>query len=200
MKTLSDETLLPAWDDLVHDAQRSFRTVLKALSEPGLIQFMPVAIQGPAPLGSAATALALTLADFETPVWLAPEADFASTQSYLRFHCGCPLTPDPKVAAFAIVIDSLRNMTLASFAQGSPEYPDRSTTLLIQVASLTQGPVRVLSGPGIAETRKLRVEGLPDDFDAQWLENAAGFPLGVDVVFCCANAIVGLPRTTRIHV
>jgi alpha-D-ribose 1-methylphosphonate 5-triphosphate synthase subunit PhnH len=170
------------------------------LAEPGSIQFMPVDIKGPAPLDSATTALVLTLADFETPVWLAPEADLSATQSYLRFHCGCPLVNDAARATFAILAGPHRQLDLSSFAQGSMEYPDRSTTLLIQVSSLSSGPVRVLSGPGIAGTRMLRVEGLPENFDTQWGENAAGFPLGVDVVFCCGNAIAGLPRTTRIHI
>jgi len=199
MNSVVDQGVLPAWEDGVHDAQVSFRAVLKALAEPGSIQVMPVTLRGPEPLDAATTALALTLADFETPVWLAPAANSRATRSYLRFHCGSPLTDDPSAAAFAILTGPLDALALKMFAAGSMEYPDRSATLLIQVRSLNEGPVRLLSGPGIPGTRSLRVAGLPENFDAQWRENAAGFPLGVDVVFCCGNAIAGLPRTTRIH-
>ncbi|MEN3296714.1 MAG: alpha-D-ribose 1-methylphosphonate 5-triphosphate synthase subunit PhnH, partial [Burkholderiales bacterium] len=45
----------------------------------------------------------------------------------------------------------------------------------------------------------LRVGGLPEDFDAHWGANAAAFPMGVDILFCCGNEIIGLPRTTRIN-
>lgn len=200
MNTASDTALLPAWADSVHDAQASFRCILKALSEPGTIQILPVTIDGPAPLDLATTAVCLTLADYETPLWISEAASTPAVVSYLRFHCGCSLVSEPAAAVYAVIVDPHQGIALGRFAQGSLEYPDRSATLLIQVPTLENGPARQLSGPGIAGTSTLRVGGLPQDFDASWQENCAGFPLGVDIVFCCGNAIVGLPRTTQIHV
>jgi alpha-D-ribose 1-methylphosphonate 5-triphosphate synthase subunit PhnH len=197
MKAVTDHTLLPAWTDSVHSAQATFRTVLKALSEPGLTQRVPVAIAGPAPLHASTTALCLALLDLETPVWCDEAAQTPAVVSYLRFHCGSPLTTDPAEAAFAIVTNASA-LPLERFAQGDMEYPDRSTTLLVQVPSLVDGAPRVVSGPGIGESRMLRVAGLRDDFVALWRDNAAAFPLGVDILFCCGNDILGLPRTTRI--
>lgn len=200
MNAVADNRLLPAWTDSVHDAQAAFRCVLAALSEPGLIQTLPMEIIGPAPLNAATTALCLTLADFETPVWLDDRADMAAVESYLRFHCGCPLASDPATAAFAVVVDPEQGIALDRFAQGSIDYPDRSATLLIQVPTLDSGPAHRLSGPGIESTRTLHAGGLPENFALLWQRNTARFPLGVDLVFCCGNAIVGLPRTTQIHV
>lgn len=200
MNTVTDHGLLPAWSDGVHDAQAVFRCVLKALAEPGSNQALPVEITGPAPLNAAATGLCLTLADFETPVWLDDRTGMTAVESYLRFHCGCPLTDDPATAAFAVVTHPEQGIALDRFAQGSMEYPDRSTTLLIQVPTLDGGPAHHLSGPGIERTRTLHVGGLPENFALLWQRNMAHFPLGVDLVFCCGNAIVGLPRTTQIHV
>lgn len=199
--------LLPAWNDPVHDAQTSFRCILKALSEPGSIQRIPAAAGGnaggklssPAPLHAATTAALLTLADFETPLWLSDAARTPAVESYVRFHCACPLLDDPARAQFAVVTAFEPGFTLERFAQGSMEYPDRSATLLLQVPTLDEGPARILSGPGIAHTRVLKVGGLPPDFDAQWQKNGSLFPLGVDLIFCCGDALVGLPRTTRIH-
>lgn len=198
MSAIIDDTLLPAWDDSVHASQATFRCVLKALAEPGMVRSLPVEVAGPEPLGAAATAFCLALADFETPVWCDAAASTPAVASYLRFHCGCPLVSDPHDAAFALIADP-GELVLERFAQGSMEYPDRSATVLIQVPSLDHGPVRLLSGPGIAQTQTLRAAGLPRDFDARWRANVDGFPLGVDVVFCCGGKIVGLPRTTRIH-
>jgi alpha-D-ribose 1-methylphosphonate 5-triphosphate synthase subunit PhnH len=200
MNAVTDTALLPAWTDSVHDAQAAFRCILTALAEPGSVQTLPVEIAGPAPLNTAATALCLTLTDFETPVWLADTADMSAVESYLRFHCGCPLVNDPAAAAFAVIIHPEHGIALDRFAQGSMEYPDRSTTLLIQVPTLDSGRERLLSGPGIENTRTLHVGGLPENFGRLWQQNTALFPLGVDLVFCCGNAIVGLPRTTQIHV
>lgn len=198
MSAILDDTLLPAWEDAVHASQSTFRSVLDALAEPGTVRSLSVAVAGPAPLDNATTALCLALADYETPIWLDATASTQAVSSYLRFHCGCPLTDDPLRAAFALVTQAA-NLDLGRFAQGSMEYPDRSATLLVQVPSLCDGPLRKISGPGIRETANLRVAGLAMDFDRQWQANTDAFPLGVDIVFCCGSEIVGLPRTTRIH-
>lgn len=199
MNMADGHDLLPAWTDSVRDAQASFRCILKALAEPGTIQILPTDVTGPAPLDGATTALCLTLADFETPIWLSDAAHTSAVELYLRFHCGCPLATDPACANFAIITNPADGLALERFAQGSMEYPDCSTTLLVQVQTLTNGPPRQLSGPGIQQSRTLRVVRLPHDFDMRWQTNHAGFPLGVDIVFCYDNAIVGLPRTTSIH-
>ena len=191
--------LLPGFADPVHDSQATFRVLLAALSEPGTVQVIPAAVAGPQPLGPAMTAAVLTLADLETPVWLDIANDVAACQviDYLSFHCGSTIIDVPAAAAFALVTQPQR-LQLARFAQGSMEYPDRATMLLVQVASLTAGPQRMLCGPGIREQQAMHVAGLPADFDTQWHTNGAGFPTGVDLVFCCGDRIVGLPRTTRI--
>ena len=54
-----------------------------------------------------------------------------------------------------------------------------------------------LRGPGIQEVAALQVDGLPDDFEAQWAANHGVFPRGVDLLLATADHIVGLPRTTR---
>jgi len=198
MIPLTDPHLLPAWGDKVHDAHAAFRCILSAMSAPGKIQTLALDITGPAPLEPSTTAVLLTLADFETPVWLDSGSRMLSVDSYLRFHCGCPLVNDPIEADFAVITNLSPGLVLDNFAHGTMEYPDRSATLLIQVASLTKGPERILSGPGIEETVTLRASRLPADFDAMWRSNQAGFPLGVDIIFCCGDQIVGLPRTTCI--
>lgn len=198
MSALADDLLLPAWTDGVHASQATFRCVLSALAEPGMRKTMPVRIDGPAPLAPATTALCLALMDFETPVWRDAAAATPAVASYLRFHCGCPLVGDRSQAGFGIVADPGR-ILLNEFSQGTMDYPDRSCTLVIQLPGFDGGPVRTLSGPGIERTRTLLVDGLPDDFDVQWHENNSTFPLGVDIIFCCGDEIIGLPRTTCIQ-
>jgi alpha-D-ribose 1-methylphosphonate 5-triphosphate synthase subunit PhnH len=199
MNTVNDHLLLPAWDHPVHDAQATFRSILKALSEPGTVQALSVMVAGPAPLMPATTALCLTLLDFETSVWLQGCAALPAVRSYLGFHCGCVLADAPADAAFAVLPDAEAGFDLTHFPQGQAEYPDRAATLLIQVPSLDSGPRFTISGPGIRGTGTLQVGGLPSHFNAMWRANTGSFPLGVDIVFCCGNAIVGLPRTTHLH-
>lgn len=194
-----DQELLPAWDDPVHDAQLAFRCVLKALSEPGVIQTLPMALQAPAPLDKATAAVCLSLMDFETPVWLADDVASDAVRAYLRFHCGLPLVKEPSQAAFAVLRAPLTIFSLEDFAQGSMAYPDKSATLLIQVSDLDHGPARVISGPGIRDKAAFCVSDLPEDFVSRWQHNHLMFPMGVDVIFCCGNAVLGLPRTTRLQ-
>lgn len=44
----------------------------------------------------------------------------------------------------------------------------------------------------------LNVDGLPQDFAAQWRENGALFPLGIDLLLVADGKVAALPRTTRI--
>lgn len=203
MSALLESALLPAWNDPVHASQSTFRAVLKALSEPGLIQTVMADIQAPPPLFLSTTALCLALADGETAVWLDDSANTEPLRAYLRFHCGCRLVEDAKLATFAVMTDPVLfadHTIFEKLALGTMEYPDRSTTLLVQVQSLSDGPERKLFGPGIPHERLMNVSGLPENFDAIWQKNVDGFPLGVDVVFCHGSEILGLPRTTNIAV
>ncbi len=56
-------------------------------------------------------------------------------------------------------------------ARSDPAFPDRSATLLTEVASLADGDTLTLRGPGIETTQVLRVAGLPADFRAGWRAN-----------------------------
>lgn len=194
----SMQQLLPAWEDTVHDAQIVFRSLLKALSEPGTIQRLRVNLQAPAPLHKATAAACLALMDYETTAWLADELDNDAVRTYLRFHCGLPLVHEKSSANFAVLGSSLQHLDLQAFSQGSTIYPDKSATLLIQVDDLENGIEYQLTGPGIKEKRSICVDGLPADFVNKWQANHAAFPQGVDVIFCSGDAVLGLPRTSKI--
>ena len=82
--------------DPVLDAQRIFRGVLDAMAHPGRIVFLPPPPEPPAPLVPATAAIALTLLDYETPIWLDHRARTEEVIAYLRFHCGAPLAELPR--------------------------------------------------------------------------------------------------------
>jgi len=99
----------------------------------------------------------------------------------------------------ALIGDAAQCPELASFAQGTLEYPDRSTTLMLQVESLETETGLTLSGPGIKETSSLCAAPLWPGFADQLRANRARFPQGVDLLFCAGNRIVGVPRSTHIE-
>ena len=77
-------------------------------------------------------AIALTLFDYDTPIWLdKPLMTSDAVKTFLRFHTGCPIVTEPVEAAFALVSAPVSMIPLASFNQGSAEYPDRSTTVIL---------------------------------------------------------------------
>jgi alpha-D-ribose 1-methylphosphonate 5-triphosphate synthase subunit PhnH len=85
-----------------------------------------------------------------------------------------------------------------SFAQGAPEYPDRSTTIVAQTRSLTRRPGLRISGPGVRATTEIEFEPMPHDFLAQWQANHSTLPLGVDLVLVHGVELAVLPRSVHI--
>jgi alpha-D-ribose 1-methylphosphonate 5-triphosphate synthase subunit PhnH len=186
----------PGFAEPVRDAQACFRAVLDAMAHPGRIVQMPIALSGRLPLGSAAASVALSLCDIDTPVWL--DAAAAAAAGYLAFHCGAPLTETPTEARFAFVADADALPPLDGFALGTDEFPERSATLVIEVAGLTSEHGVTLRGPGILGETRLDVAGLPARFWSEWTALAELFPRGLDVLFVCGNALAALPRSTRV--
>lgn len=197
------EQITGAFADPVFDAQASFRALMDAMARPGSIQPVPASTQPPDPLSPNAAAIALTLCDGDTPLWLDPilgqsTAVAGAVAGWLGFHTGAPFAATPADAHFALVAEPARLIALENFAQGSQEYPDRSTTLILQVSSLSDGEKLLLEGPGIDGSTFFAPTPLPRHFIEQWRQNGARFPRGVDLVFAAPEGIACLPRTTRI--
>lgn len=194
-----DQTIDGGFENPVFDAQTVFRAVMDALARPGTVRPLPGFARPPAPLSPAAAAVALTLCDHDTPVWLdAALQSSAAVKSWLGFHSGAPLADRPAEAHFAIVANPAELIALENFAQGTQEYPDRSATLVLQLAGLTSGPPLLLEGPGIEKTATISPSPLPRHFVEQWKQNNQRFPRGIDVILAAPEGIACLPRTTRI--
>ena len=181
--------------DPVHDAQQAFRGALDALSHPGRAVEIGECVAG-LPLGAAVAHLLLALTDADTPVWWQAPGD--GVTHWLRFHTGAGAVTRPQDAAFAVVAEPAAMPALETFAAGTLASPEFSTTVLIEVPSLVDGPALQWHGPGIRNTHCVQLAGLPPGFWTQWQANHAAFPQGVDVIFTCGRRAIGLPRTTRV--
>lgn len=175
-----------------------FRRVLTALSEPGTLHNLPA---GDTPEGiyTASYQICLALLDADTPLWIEPTLKTTAVVSALRFHCGCPIVNAREKAEFALVTADFEG-DLTSFALGSHEYPERSTTLIVQVDSLEEAGSWTLSGPGISDRRSLGITGLSARWPGMIAANRELFPCGVDLLLTAGASLVGLPRTTRVEV
>jgi alpha-D-ribose 1-methylphosphonate 5-triphosphate synthase subunit PhnH len=191
---------LPAgFADKVVSAQSTFRSVMDAMARPGSIQRIASAAGMPGAMMRGTAAIAVTLFDHDTPVWLDGRMSAtADVTKWLKFHTSAPVIVDSSIASFALVDDPENLPSLDRFAFGSNEYPDRSTTVILQVESLTDGPVVELRGPGIDGSAALRAAIQPRDLFERLAINATLFPRGIDVVLVHDDAIVAIPRTTRL--
>ena len=191
---------LPAgFADKVLSAQSIFRSVMDAMARPGSVQRISAVAGTPSTMMRGTAAIALTLFDHDTPVWLDEGmSETSDVSKWLKFHASAPVIADSSIASFALIGDPANLPPLDRFAFGSNEYPDRSTTLILQVGSLTQGAVFELRGPGIDGTATLRAEIEPHDLFERLAVNSALFPRGIDVVLVHDDAIVAIPRTTRL--
>ena len=191
---------LPAgFADKVLSAQSTFRSVMDAMARPGSVQRIAAAAGAPAAMMHGTAAIALTLFDHDTPVWLDPlMSETSEVTKWLKFHTGAPVVRDSSICNFALIGDASALPGLDRFSFGSNEYPDRSTTLILQVESLTQGESLELHGPGIDGTAVLRAAFQPRDLFERLAVNATLFPRGIDVVLVHDDSIVAIPRTTRL--
>lgn len=183
----------------VFEAQTCFRAVMDALARPALPVRLITAARAPEPMPPLLASIALTLADGDSTVWLdGPLSQSALLKQWFAFHCGAPLVEKPNEAAFAFIVDPAGMPALSDFAQGSDTYPDRSTTLIIAVDRFDPAKGPLFTGPGFETPRRLGLETGIADFAAQITANRALFPRGVDLVFAGPDAIVGLPRSSKL--
>jgi len=171
------------------EASHAFRAAMNAMARPGRI-YEITGGRAPGPVSGAAASLLLTLCDRETPLHLAGGHDCPEVRDWIAFHLGSPLV-GRRSAMFALGTWEALG-ALSDYAQGVPEYPDRSATLIVEVPALANESAR-LTGPGVKDEAFLNLPDLD-----QFKRNAAQFPLGVDCYFTSGGRIAALPRSTRI--
>lgn len=184
------DTLTGGFSQAPQQSARAFRALMNALGRPGQIQQITGAT-GPAPLSVAAATTLLTLCDGETPIHLAGDQDTDAIRQWIAFHIGSPIATRSE-AMFAL--GTWQALTpITDFSIGTPEYPDRSATLIVEMDALSNsGPT--LRGPGIQTTAQL---SLPEI--AAFQQNRTLFPMGVDCYFTAGSCIAALPRAIKVE-
>jgi alpha-D-ribose 1-methylphosphonate 5-triphosphate synthase subunit PhnH len=188
----------PGFQDLVHDAQTTFRSLLTAMAHPGTPIPLTLEMTPPEELLTSCAAACLTLFDLDTKIWVSPDLP-ATVKSWLTFHAGCSFTEDSSQSHFAVIANAVTMPPLTGFHPGTNEEPEQSTTLLIQVPHWQEEPGLYLCGPGIVREQTMPQPEIADNFWQHWAENHHAYPLGVDVFFFHPQWVIGLPRTTTVQ-
>lgn len=186
--------------DPVFDSQAVFSAVMNAFARPGTVADFGNRAAAPAPLMPATAAFLAALADFDTPIWLDDTLRAAhGLREWISFQTGASLTDRAEDAGFVVLSGTGELLDIERFAIGTPNYPDRSATLIAQVEAMEGGTPLVLSGPGIETTAIVSPRGLPQNFSTLWARNNALFPLGVDLLLVRGAQALALTRTTRVR-
>lgn len=201
----------PGFADPARDAQRAFRAVLDALAHPARPYPLPGPAEPPGALGPGLAAVALTLLDEDTVVWLGGALGRdAETAAWLAFHAGVRRAGDPAAADFVIAAPDVLP-PLASLALGTDEAPHRSATVVLDIrgcagaalvaagsaAGAAAGSAArfAVRGPGIDGSAALAAPWAFPGFAEAWRHNTELFPRGVDLLLVDSGTVVGLPRT-----
>lgn len=174
--------------------QQAFRAVLDGFARPGTL----VPAQPPGAM------LMFLSAVLDESVSLADPQGLVGTDARRLL-----LAPTaPQAQARFVLLDG-RKLVEAGFqpALGTLESPELSATLVLTVDALSDAPITTdasvmlqLQGPGVPGKRVLAVSGLHPDWLARRTAWVGAYPMGVDIVLAAPDAMVALPRTTRIVV
>jgi len=177
----------PIW--LPEAQQRHFRLLLDAMARPGTCH----AISNKPEEGPLVLSVLASLLD--------AEVSLADPHRLLRSDDW------PKLQAASVAVEQA-DYVVCSGARvpdftpslGTLTEPERSATLILVVGQLGRGTSRLtLSGPGIANTATLQIDGL----EPQWLDMredwVSSFPLGVDLILLDEHQVTALPRTTKVE-
>ena len=187
----------PAFADPARESQAVFRAILDAIARPGTVLALRRARSRRRRRSAAAAAALLTLADFETPLWLAPVVRRGRGRRLAEIPHRRAARALAGPAAFALVDAEADALDLARFASGTADYPDRSTTIVAQLArSRAAGSCgsRARAAGRSGAARVTPAHGFPRAMAA----NGGGFPLGVDLILAAGDEVAALPRSTRI--
>jgi alpha-D-ribose 1-methylphosphonate 5-triphosphate synthase subunit PhnH len=182
-----------------HSTALWFRNIMQSMSRPGLI--VPIhgsIVDVPAGFADIPAILAVTLADFQTPVWLAPDLNTQAVAKFIRFETGAALCAEPGLATFVFVNTSDAAGVLDQLSTGTHEYPDRAATLIILTNGFDVGQKVEFSGPGIKNCVTVQVADTGQDFWTSLQSINSGYPTGIDVIFAGRDAVLSSPRSTKI--
>ncbi|WP_342388847.1 phosphonate C-P lyase system protein PhnH [Salinicoccus bachuensis] len=182
---------------LVHETQRHYRELVDLFSRPGEVRRSKFDTPNFTSYSDAVLATVLTLFDNEI---FFNTADRKDADEFLTLTGG-QHTKDFGKSDFIVVKAEELNAGLMEGARiGTLASPEKSTTFIIEVASIGEGHAYILQGPGIKTANTLEMT-----LDPEWIvwrnTLCSEFPLGVDLVIIDrTDRMAVIPRTTTVEV
>ncbi|CAB1077425.1 hypothetical protein D1AOALGA4SA_5214 [Olavius algarvensis Delta 1 endosymbiont] len=184
------------FDDFIPGSQETFQAIFAAMEHPGQLVTIPHNPAAPDILNWASAATCLTLLARETPVWIDIDQQ-NSAVSWLQNRCQSSVVTEPCMANFAIVTRPDNMPDLEYFRVGTYDYPEKATTVLIQVEDILPDIAYSATGIGFDQRPQLELKGLSERFWHQWRRLSGRHPLGIDVFITCEDVLTALPKSAR---
>ena len=179
-------------------SHQTFRAILAAMENPGQLVTIRENPHAPDVFNTASAATCLMLLDFETTVWT--DIDWRSPAiGWLQLCCGCSVVTESCMANFAIITKPANMPALDYFRIDRNEYPERPTTMVVQVDDILPAVYEHYSNSFVDNTARLEYKGVADIFWDQWSQLSLLHPLGIDIFFTCDDVLSALPKMKRIE-
>ena len=196
-------SLLPSFDDPISDSQYVFKSLLKSMSEPGIVGDIPDTARQQSLDGSSIYSTSWSIAraffDHDTVIYVSPTLHSENLIRSIKFQTDARITDRQEGADFALITLAELNSD-NNFKVGTIERPHESCTVIIQVEAVDKADLQIeISGPGIESTRTLGIDGLKTEQITLIKNNHKLYPCGLDFVFCSPQAFIALPRTTAVN-
>lgn len=178
--------------------QAAFRSLLNALARPGTVATAELHPRGGR--YPAAVTLLESVLDHEVTFALVPEqADVTETLLRLTGSYVAPLDE----ADYLLCAGNGIARALEAAKTGTPEFPDRSATVIALAAHVSaepgQGEALTLAGPGIRDTRTVWLAGFSAECRSRFALANRDLPMGVDLVLLAPDGrFTCLNRYTRL--
>jgi len=178
--------------------QRTFRSLLAAMSMPGTIETVSTA-RAEDGTWAGIIAIAQALLDHEVTFYVAADGGTVAEDAILR-RTGARTAPLER--AGYVFADAARATSAVEYAvEGDLEEPERSATVVLLCTNVGEGNLALrLTGPGVDGEAMLHVGGLDASVVKARAERNWPFPTGIDVILVDHQGrIAGLPRSTQIE-
>lgn len=182
--------------------QRTFRSLLSAMSMPGTIEVLTntssAAISTDAGWDGV-VAIAQTFLDHEVTFHVTVEDGAALEEAILR-RTGARTAPLDR-AGYVFTDTANARRAVVHAVEGALEEPEHSATVVIRCDNVGAGDLALrLSGPGVDGEIVLTLDGLDREVFEARNERTGPFPTGIDLLLVDGEGRVsGLPRSTQIE-
>ncbi|MFC3419944.1 phosphonate C-P lyase system protein PhnH [Salinicoccus hispanicus] len=182
---------------MIHETQQHYRKLIDLFSRPGEVGAGRMEMPNFTRFSDAVLATVMTLLDNEICFATTAQGDREEFMTLTGAKC----TEDYSVADFIVMKESdLTEEMMETIKAGTLASPEKSATLIIEVASIGSGYSYRLQGPGIKTVNEVAMS-----LDPKWMAirdtRCIEFPIGIDLILIDRdNHMTVIPRTTSVEV